>query len=69
VPPSGGLRLRLSAVPSDEPQLDRRAMPDLRRRQASEKDAKLAQKLGQPQAFMAVFRLKCVGQLASFGPT
>ena len=36
---------------------------------ASEKDAKLAQKLGQPQPFMAVFSLECTGQLASFGPT
>ena len=34
----------------------------------SEKDAKLAQKLGQPQAFMAVFLLECMGQLAYFGP-
>ena len=35
----------------------------------SEKDAKLAQKLGQLQAFMAVFPQECVGQLAPFGPT
>jgi hypothetical protein len=36
----------------------------------SEKDAKLAQKLGQLQPFLAVFPQKCTGQLApSFGPT
>ena len=36
---------------------------------ASEKDAKLAQTLGQLQPFIAVFPQECVGQLASFGPT
>ena len=35
----------------------------------SEKDAKLAQKLGQLQPFIAVFPQECVGQLASFGPS
>jgi hypothetical protein len=35
----------------------------------SEKDTKLAQKLGQLQPFIAVFPQKCMGQLASFGPT
>ena len=35
----------------------------------SEKDAKLAQKLGQLSSFMAVFPQKCMGQLVSFGPT
>jgi hypothetical protein len=35
----------------------------------SEKDAKLAQKLGQLQPFIAVFPHECMGQLASFGPT
>ena len=35
----------------------------------SEKDAKLAQKLGQLQPLMAVFLLECMGQLASFGLT
>jgi hypothetical protein len=35
----------------------------------SEKDAKLAQKLGQLQPFAAVFPQECMGQLASFGPT
>ena len=35
----------------------------------SEKDTKLAQKLGQLQPFMVVFLLECMGQLASFGPT
>jgi hypothetical protein len=34
-----------------------------------EKDAKLAQKLGQLQPFAAVFPQECTGQLASFGPT
>jgi hypothetical protein len=34
-----------------------------------EKDAKLVQKLGQLQPFLAVFSPGCVGQLASFGPT
>jgi hypothetical protein len=36
---------------------------------SSEKDTKLAQKLGQLQPFIAVFPQECVGQLASFGPT
>jgi hypothetical protein len=35
----------------------------------SEKDAKLAQKLGQLQPFMDVSPQECMGQLASFGPT
>jgi hypothetical protein len=35
---------------------------------ASEKNAKLAQMLGQPQPFLAVLSLECVGQLASLGP-
>jgi hypothetical protein len=35
----------------------------------SEKDPKLARKLGQLQPFVAVFPQECVGQLASFGPT
>jgi hypothetical protein len=35
----------------------------------SEKDAKLAQKLGQLQPFTAVFPQDCMGQLAPFGPT
>jgi hypothetical protein len=33
----------------------------------SEKDARLAQKLGQHQPFMTVFPLECMGQLAPFG--
>ena len=37
--------------------------------ETSEKDAKSAQKLGQLQPFIDVFPQKCVGQLASFGPT
>ena len=36
---------------------------------ASERDAELAQKLGQLQPFIAVFPQECMGQLASFGPT
>ena len=36
---------------------------------AGEKEAKLAQKLGQLQPFIAVFPHECMGQLASFGPT
>jgi hypothetical protein len=37
---------------------------------ASEKDAKLVQKLGQLQPFIAVFPRECMGQLACFaGPT
>ena len=36
---------------------------------ASEKDAKLVQKLGQLQPFIAVFPLECMGRIASFGPT
>ena len=35
----------------------------------SEKDAKLAQKLGQLQLFIAVFPQESMGQLAFFGPT
>jgi hypothetical protein len=35
----------------------------------SEKDAQLAQKLGQRQPFTAVFPQECIGQLAPFGPT
>ena len=38
-------------------------------RQGSEKDAELAQKLGQLQPVIAVFPQERVGQLASFGPT
>ena len=38
-------------------------------RQPGERDAELAQKLGQPQPFAPVFRQGCVGQLAVFGPT
>jgi hypothetical protein len=40
----------------------------IRALRTSEKDAKLAQKLGQLQPFMAVFLLECMGQLVSFGP-
>ena len=36
---------------------------------SSEKDTKLAQKLGQLQPCIAVFPQECMGQLASFGPT
>ena len=35
----------------------------------SEKDTKLAQKLGQLQSFLAILTQECVGQLAYFGPT
>ena len=35
----------------------------------SERDPKLARKSGQLQPFVAVFPQKCIGQLASFGPT
>jgi hypothetical protein len=38
-------------------------------RTASEKDAKLAQKLGQLQPFIAAFPPECMGQLTYFGPT
>ena len=38
-------------------------------RAGGEKDAKLAQKLGQLQQFIAVFPSECMDQLASFGPT
>jgi hypothetical protein len=36
---------------------------------ASEKDATLAQKLGQLQLFTAVFPQECMGQLGPFGST
>jgi hypothetical protein len=35
----------------------------------SEEDAESAQKLGQPQPFIAVFPQGCTGQLGYFGPT
>jgi hypothetical protein len=35
----------------------------------SEQDAKLAQKSGQLQPFIAAFLQECMGQLVSFGPT
>jgi hypothetical protein len=35
----------------------------------SEKDARLAQKLGQLQPFLAVLPQECIGQLAYFGST
>jgi hypothetical protein len=35
----------------------------------SEKDAELAQKLGQLQPFLAVFPQECTAQLVSFGST
>ena len=50
---------------------DARDPEELRRRArgpASEKDAKLAQKLGQLQSFIAAFPQECMGQLASVGP-
>ena len=34
---------------------------------SSEKDTKLAQKLGQLEPFIAVFPQECMGQLAYFG--
>jgi hypothetical protein len=34
----------------------------------SERDAKLAQKLGQLQPFIVLFQQECMGQLASFRP-
>ena len=40
----------------------------VRVRPPSEKDANLAQNLGQLQPFIAVFPQECMGQLASFGP-
>jgi hypothetical protein len=41
----------------------------LREADPAEKDAKLAQKLGQLQPLIAVLAPECAGQLASFGPT
>ena len=57
--------------------LSRAAVPAGRRHEplavplwsASEKDTKLAQKLGQLQPFMAEFLLECTGQLVYCGPT
>ena len=49
--------------------IDLVAMPVTIISNTSEKDAELAQKLGQLQPFLAVFPRECVGQLASFGPT
>jgi hypothetical protein len=47
----------------------RNQIPILAHLTGSEKDAKLAQKLGQLQPFISAFPQECVGQLASFGPT
>ena len=41
----------------------------VRGRDPGEEDAKLAQKLGQLQLFLAVFTQEYLGQLVSFGPT
>ena len=53
-PPRAGLEVRARGARAEPP---------------SEKDAELAQKLGQLQPFIAVFPQECMGQLASFGPT
>ena len=45
------------------------AAPRASVRVPSEKDAKLAQRLGQLQPFIAAFPQEYMGQLASFGPT
>jgi hypothetical protein len=42
------------------------AIPGAAHRAAGETDAKLAQKLGELQAFMAVFPQECMGRLAPF---
>ena len=47
----------------------RRALRRRRPHRTGEKDAELAQKLGQLQPFIAVFPQGCMGQLGSFGPT
>jgi hypothetical protein len=47
----------------------RRRILALLRGDQGKRDAKLAQKLGQLQPFIAVFSQECIGQLASFGPT
>jgi hypothetical protein len=48
---------------------DRRRHPRPALAHPSEKDAKLAQNLGQLQPFIDVLPQECMGQLASFGPT
>jgi hypothetical protein len=45
------------------------AVPDGGAERRGEKDAKLAQKIGQFQPLIAAFSQECVGQLGSFGPT
>ena len=47
----------------------RRGLSRGRGRLQSEKDTVLAQKLGQPLSFIAVFPHIRMGKLASFGPT
>jgi hypothetical protein len=46
-----------------------RALPQAGFQRKREKDAKLAQELGQLQPFIAVFPQECIGHLASVGPT
>jgi hypothetical protein len=60
-----------AAFPAELPVATRRALDATKNARAhpSEKDTKLAQKLGQLQPVMAVFLLESMGQLASFGPT
>ena len=45
------------------------AGPRAGQQRSGEKDAELAQKLGQLQHFIAVFPQECMGQLAYFGVT
>jgi hypothetical protein len=55
-----------------EPVLDERGVPagcPRHHAHPSEKDAKLAQKLGQLQLFIAAFPQECMDQRAFFGPT
>ena len=70
-PRGGPVRLEHErvAVPLGRRQLRHEGPPPERFERASEKDTKLAQKLGQLQQFTAVLPPECMGQLASFGPT
>jgi hypothetical protein len=56
----------MTRVASRAEYVDQTAWPCVGR---SERDANLAQKLGQLQPLTAVFPRECMGQLASFGPT
>ena len=56
----------MAGVGETAPHLARGAREAEPKPRQSEKDAKLAQKLGRLQPFLAVFPQECMGQLGSF---